>query len=116
MPVKTRNRDDLLAFLELVDQGIPEGRSVIAITDNLSTRTTDEVDQWLEDHPHWRFQSTPTHASWLNQVEIFARRLLKQGAFESEEDLAEQMLCFVEHYNQTAKPFQWTYTGKVLNA
>src|SRR5680860_451486 len=36
MPAKTRNRDDLLAFLDLVDQDIPEGRSVIAITDRHS--------------------------------------------------------------------------------
>jgi len=120
MPAKTRNRDDLLAFLELVDQGIPKGRQVVAITDNLSTRRTEEVEQWLEDHPRWRFQFTPTHASWLNQVEIFfsilQRRLIKHGAFDSEADLAEQMLCFVETYNQTAKPFKWTYTGKVLAA
>ena len=34
MPSKTRNREDLLAFLELLDQGIPKGRSVIAVTDN----------------------------------------------------------------------------------
>jgi len=71
-------------------------------------------------HPRWSFQFTPTHASWLNQVEIFfsilQRRLLKHGAFDSEQDLAEQMLCFVETYNQTATPFQWTYTGKVLSA
>ena len=36
--------------------------------------------------------------------------------FFSEEDLAEQMLAFIETYNQTAKPFNWTYTGKVLKA
>jgi hypothetical protein len=23
---------------------------------------------------------------------------------------------FIETYNQTAKPFKWTYTGKVLEA
>ena len=34
----------------------------------------------------------------------------------SEQDLAQQMLAFVETYNQTAKPFKWTYTGKVLEA
>jgi hypothetical protein len=34
----------------------------------------------------------------------------------SEEDLAEQMLAFIETYNQTAKPFKWNYTGKVLEA
>ena len=120
MTAKTRDRYDLIAFLELLDAGIPEGQQVVAITDNLSTRTTQEVDDWLEAHPRWRFQFTPTHASWLNQVEIFfsilARRLLKNGAFSSEADLAARMLAFVEHYNLTATPFQWTYTGKVLVA
>jgi len=42
--------------------------------------------------------------------------LLKHGIFTSEQDLAEQMLAFIETYNQTAKPFAWTYTGMVLNA
>jgi hypothetical protein len=36
--------------------------------------------------------------------------------FTSEEDLAGQMLAFIETYNQTAKPFRWTSTGKVLEA
>jgi transposase len=122
MPSKTRNRFDLIRFLDQLEAEIPnvEGRRVIAITDNLSTRTTEEVEQWLAEHPRWRFCFTPKHASWLNQIEIFfsilARRLLKHGHFDSETDLAEQMLAFVEHYNLTAKPFAWTYTGKVLVA
>lgn len=120
MPAKTRNRFDLLRFLDQLETEIPAGREVIAISDNLSTRTTQEVSDWLADHPRWRFVFTPKHASWLNQVEIFfsilARRLLKRGAFTSERDLAQQMLAFVETYNQTARPFKWTYTGKVLAA
>jgi transposase len=120
MAAKTRDRFDLIDFLEILDAGIPTGRKVIAVTDNLSTRTAPEVEEWLADHPRWSFQFTPTHASWLNQVEIFfsilARRLLKHGHFDSEADLVEQMLCFVETYNQTAQPFAWTYTGKVLSA
>ncbi len=120
MPSKTRNHFDLIRFLEQLEREIPEGREVVAITDNLSTRTTEEVRDWLAEQPRWRFVFTPKHASWLNQVEIFfsilARRLLKHGAFMSEQDLAQQMLAFVETYNQTAKPFQWTYTGKVLTA
>jgi hypothetical protein len=47
---------------------------------------------------------------------ILVRKLLKHGSFTSEQDLAEQMLAFVETYNQSAKPFAWTYTGKTLNA
>ena len=120
MPSKTRNRFDLIRFLNHLDAEIPlvEGQRIVAISDNLSTRGTEEVQGWLEAHPRWSFQFTPTHASWLNQIEIFFsilwRRLLKHGIFTSEQDLAEQMLAFVETYNQTATPFKWTYAGKVL--
>ncbi len=122
MTSKTRNRFDLIRFLDQLDSEIPvvESQQIIAVSDNLSTRGTEEVKEWLAAHPRWSFQFTPTHASWLNQVEIFFsilyRRLLKHGIFFSEEDLAEQMLAFIETYNQTAKPFKWTYTGKVLEA
>ena len=122
MTSKTRNRFDLIRFLDQVDAELPvvDGQQIVAISDNLSTRGTQEVQDWLTAHPRWRFQFTPTHASWLNQVEIFfsilVRRLLKHGIFTSEQDLAEQMLAYIETYNQTAKPFTWTYTGKVLEA
>jgi len=122
MASKTRNRFDLIRFLEHLEAEIPvvAGQQIVAISDNLSTRGTQEVQDWLEAHPRWSFQFTPTHASWLNQVEIFFsilhRRLLKHGIFTSETDLAEQMLAYIETYNQTAKPFKWTYTGKVLEA
>ncbi|MBA2439773.1 MAG: IS630 family transposase [Thermoleophilaceae bacterium] len=122
MASKTRNRWDLIRFLDHLDTEIPvvAEQKIVAITDNLSTRSTQAVQDWLEAHPRWSFQFTPTHASWLNQVEIFfsilVRRLLKHGIFTSEQDLAEQMLAYVETYNQTAKPFKWTYTGKVLEA
>lgn len=120
MPSKTRNRHDLIRFLDRLDGEIPvvEGQEIVAVSDNLSTRRTNEVEEWLEEHPRWRFQFTPTHASWLNQVEIFFsilhKRLLKHGAFTSEEDLAKQLLAFIETYNQTAQPFKWTYTGRVM--
>jgi len=122
MASKTRNRFDLIRFLDHLDAEIPlvEDQQIVAISDNLSTRGTQEVQDWLAAHPRWSFQFTPTHASWLNQVEIFfsilVRRLLKHGIFTSENDLAEQMLAYIETYNQTAKPFKWTYTGKVLEA
>ncbi len=88
--------------------------------DNLSTHKSKALDAWLKTRPRWRFVFTPKHASWLNQVEclfsILARRVLKHGQFDTPEDLAEQMLAFVETHNQTATPFKWTYTGKILNA
>jgi DDE superfamily endonuclease len=122
MASKTRNRWDLIGFLEHLDSKIPaiDGQRIVAITDNLSTRGTQELHNWLQAHPRWSFQYTPKHASWLNQVEIFfsilVRRLLKHAIFTSETDLAQQMLAYVETYNQTARPFKWTYAGKVLEA
>ena len=120
MASKTRNQFDLMRVLDHCDEQIPrvKGQKIVAVSDNLSTRNTENVKKWLKQHPRWSFQFTPTYASWLNQVEIFFsilhRRLLKHGAFTCEEDLAEQILAFIETYNQSAKPFKWTYTGKVL--
>jgi len=60
------------------------------------------------------FHYTPKHASWMNQIEIWfsilARKLLKRGNFTSKEDLKEQLLRFINYFNETmAKPFKWTY-------
>ncbi len=67
------------------------------------------------------FHYTPTHASWINQIEmwlsILTRKLLKWGNFTSTDDLTAQVLSFIAYYNRTmAKPFAWTYHGKALVA
>src|SRR5204862_8079561 len=65
------------------------------------------------------FHYTPKHASWLNQIEIWlgilVRKLLQRGSFTSRDDLRAQVRAFIAYYNRTmAKPFKWTYQGKVL--
>jgi hypothetical protein len=67
------------------------------------------------------FHYTPNHASWMNQLEIWlsilVRKVLKRGNFTSLADLKAKVLAFVEYYNRTmAKPFKWTYQGKLLAA
>jgi transposase len=66
------------------------------------------------------FHYTPTHSSWLNQIEIWlsilTRKLLRRGSFTSVNDLTTQVLAFIDHYNRTARPFKWTYQGKPLVA
>ena len=66
-----------------------------------------------------RFVFTPKHCSWLNQVEIWfsilSRRALKRASFKSTDELRAALLAFIEYFNALlAKPFRWTYTGKVL--
>lgn len=65
------------------------------------------------------FVYTPKHCSWLNQVEIWfgtlRRKLTRFGSFQSLDDLTTRILRFIEYYNQTmAKPYRWTYTGRLL--
>lgn len=77
---------------------------------------------FLNDPTHRiRFVYTPKHSSWLNQIElwfsILMRRLLKRTSFTSIEDLRERIIAFIDYFNRVlAKPFKWTYTGRVLKA
>jgi len=77
---------------------------------------------FLADPTHRiRFIYTPTHASWLNQVEIWfsilTGRLLRRSSFQSTEHLRQGLLHFIDYFNKTlAKPFKWTYAGKPLAA
>lgn len=113
------SRVEFVDFLDRLDAQVPDGKQVHAILDNLQVHKTAEVEQWLAEHPRWTFHFTPTHASWLNQIELFfsilTRRLLRRGSFSSKADLREQLLAFIDRYNPTAKPFAWTYEGKPLN-
>jgi transposase len=66
------------------------------------------------------FHFTPRHCSWLNQIEmwfgILMQKLLKRGNFLSQADLRERIFQFIDYFNKTmAKPFRWTYKGKVLS-
>jgi transposase len=112
------SRVEFLDFLQRLEAEIPHGKQVHAILDNLQVHKTPEVTAWLAQHPRWHFHFTPTHASWLNQIELFfsilSRRLLRRGVFRSTHDLKTQLLAFIERYNPTAKPFAWTYQGKPL--
>jgi hypothetical protein len=74
---------------------------------------------FLSDPAHRiQFVYLPKHTSWLNQIEIWfsilVRRVLKRGNFRSTEELRERILAFIAYFNQTAKPFRWTYTGRPL--
>ena len=67
------------------------------------------------------FHYTPKHASWMNQIEIWfgilMRKVIKRGNFLSQADLKKKILDFMDYFNKTmAKPFRWTYQGKVLTA
>jgi transposase len=114
---RSENFVDFLA--DLVRQ-TPSGLDLHCIVDNFAAHSTEHVKRFLDDNPHVRLHHTPTHASWLNQVELFfsilERRLLRRGEFESIDHLAERVIAFIKDYNRRAAPFRWTYDGRPLMA
>lgn len=104
---------EFVAFLEELVAHQPEGQEIHVIADNLSTHKTKRVGAFLEDHPNVEIHFTPTHASWLNQIEIWFSKLkrdvLTRGVFKSVKDLDRKIMKFIRSHNKDARPYRWTY-------
>jgi transposase len=113
-----------------VDRLIPEvmsqepyksARRVFWIMDNGSAhRGQKAVDRLRSPWPNLLLVPTPVHASWLNQIEIYfsivQRKVLTPNDFQSLNELEHRLLAFQRRYEETASPFQWTFTRKDLTA
>ena len=140
---QTRTSQDWAAHLQHVRECFPDRRGYDWVVDNLNTHWSLEVcrlvAQWckiplvekdlktgpqrrafLSDPSHAHvFHFTPTHGSWLNQVELFfsvlARRFLKRGDFASAAEFETRLQRWLKGYNERhAHPYRWTYTGEPL--
>lgn len=115
----TRSENFVEFLADLVAQ-TPKGLDLHCICDNLATHKTEKVQTFLSKNPHVHLHFTPTHASWLNQVELFfsilERRVLRNGEFASVDNLADRVIAFIKDYNRRAAPFRWTYDGRPLMA
>jgi transposase len=82
--------------------------------------TGGERKAFLTDGNHrYRLAFTPTHGSWLNQVELWfsvlSRRFLKRGDFAAAAEFETRLRAYLEAYNAREKhPYRWTYTGQLL--
>ena len=106
---KRRRRAEFLDFMNEVVADYPD-QEIHVVLDNLRTHKP-KRDRWRARHKNVHFHFTPTHASWLNQVEIWfsilARRTLEGASFTSVRQLRQAIDAFIEAYNPTAAPFQW---------
>jgi transposase len=109
---RRRRRVEFLSFMNKVVAAYPD-RQIHVVLDNLSTHKP-KRDQWLKRHRNVHFHFTPTHASWLNQIEIWFSILtgksLQGASFTSVQQLKDHIDAFINSYNAHAKPFVWTKT------
>ncbi|MCD6302110.1 MAG: IS630 family transposase [Anaerolineae bacterium] len=109
---------EFLQFLNWLVPQLPVDRPLHFVLDNYATHKTQQVRQFLARHQgRSHFHFTPTHASWLNQIELWfstlTRRVLQLGDFTSLQHLQRTVLDFLDYYNQhDAQPYRWTFTGQ----
>jgi len=105
-----KRRREFLDFMNELIAGYPEDNDIHVILDNLSTHKPKD-DRWLKRHPNVHFHFTPTHASWLNMVEIWFsmlwRHALRGASFTSPREVREAIDRYIEAYSQSAHPFEW---------
>ena len=116
---KRRRRREFLDFMNSLVADCPD-REIHVILDNLNTHKP-KHDRWLSRHPNIRFHYTPTHASWINQVEVWfsilTRHTLQGANFLSIQEVRNAIDRFIAVYNPNAAPFEWkkrkVYQGKL---
>jgi transposase len=107
---KRRRRVEFLDFMNKIVADYPE-RAIHVILDNLSTHKP-KRDLWLARHRNVHFHYTPTHTSWLNQIEIWfsilSGKSLAGASFQAIDQLKAHIDDFIASYNEDARPFIWT--------
>lgn len=105
-----RRRREFLQFLNEVVADYPPEVEIHVILDNLSTHKP-KYARWRARHPKVHFHFTATHASWLNQVEIWFSLLYRaaprDASFTSPWGVREAINAYIKVYNPTATPFEW---------
>ena len=111
---------EFLDFLKKIDGAVPADLDIHLVLDNYGTHKTALVRQWLQKRPRYHMHFTPTHASWLNQVErwfaLLTQRQLKRGSHRNVHELETAIREFISVHNQQPKPFQWTKSADQILA
>ncbi len=124
--LKPRHRhQEFLAFLRQIERtyrhvtdadGTPV--ELHLVMDNYAAHKHKNVKAWLAENPRFVEHFTPTHASWMNLVEVWfgiiERQAIRRGVFKSVEDLNTKIRAFIEGWNDRSHPFVWTKTAEEI--
>ena len=121
--LKPRHRhQEFLAFLKQIErtyrQVVDEDGDPVElhlVMDNYAAHKHKNVRTWLEANPRFKVHFTPTHASWMNLVEVWfsivERQAIRRGVFKSVKDLNAKIRAFIDGWNDRSHPFVWTKTS-----
>lgn len=126
--LKPRHRhQEFLAFLKQIERayrhvldadGVPV--ELHLVMDNYAAHKHKHVRAWLKEHPRFVVHFTPTHASWMNLVEVWfgivERQAIRRGVFKSVKDLNTKIRAFIDGWNDRSHPFVWTKTADQILA
>jgi len=99
-------------FLDFMNQNVAlyPDKELHVILDNLNTHKP-KHDRWLARHPSVHFHYIPTHASWMNQVEVWfsilSRQALRGLNATSVRDICRAIDAFTDARNEHPFPFEW---------
>jgi transposase len=103
---------EFIRFLDTIDQAVPADQHIHLICDNYATHKTPAVKAWFASRPRYHVHFTPTHSSWLNQVErwfaLLSTRAIKRGTHRSTLALQKAIEAYVEASNEDPQPFVWS--------
>ncbi len=105
-------------FLDHVDAQAPADLEIHLILDNYATHKTPLIKRWIQRHPRYHLHFTPTHSSWINQVErwfaLLTQRQIKRGSHRSVAELETAIRQFIQSHNEAPRPFQWTKSAEKI--
>jgi transposase len=113
--VHERHRSrEFVEFLKNLDRIYPQNMKIKMILDNHSSHISKETQSYLKTIPgRFEFIFTPTHASWLNIIEMFfskmARSFLRGIRVSSKNELKERILRYLDEVNKIPTIFRWKW-------
>ncbi|HUY98188.1 MAG TPA: IS630 family transposase [Verrucomicrobiae bacterium] len=107
-------------FLARIDTEVPAELDVHVVLDNYGTHKTPTIQRWLLRHPRVTLHFTPTHSSWINQVErwfgLLTERQIRRGTHRSTQALEDAIRLYLTLNNEAPTPFVWVKTADQILA
>jgi hypothetical protein len=117
-------KNEIATFNQLVKKAMEmppynKARRVFWIVDNGGCHHKNTFPSRLKQmYPNAIAVHLPTHASWLNQIELYfsilQRKALTPRDFAGPTEMEARILDFEQRYNENPKPFNWKFTATDL--